>query len=683
MHISDSINSIKGIGDKKAKLYEKLEISTIRDLLFHFPRTYHIYPEIDNNLLDNDGSVAAIPAKIIRKPVTRKTRRMTITVAKAVAFGDELELLWFRMPYISNKLINQNDYIFYGKITKTGPFQWKMEQPEIFTLQEYNKLIGRMLPVYSLTKGLTNNAVSKAVESSFLYLDKDLDFMPRYLLEKYNYENLYDALHTIHFPNTIKELGESRNRLVYDEFMLFFLQMYSSNHNILEPSNSYILPKEEYFNKVKSSLPFSLTDGQSETLKEIMDDFKGEIVTQRLIQGDVGSGKTIVAFLSMLFMVENGYQSAIMAPTEVLAIQHYNSFNEMIEEYNLPFETVLLTGAMTAAEKKKQRAKIKTGGPLFIIGTHALIQDSVEYDNLGLVVTDEQHRFGVKQRKVFSSKGTDPFVLVMSATPIPRTLALILYGDMKVSMIKDVPKTKLPIKNCVIKENSRKSAYQFIMREIENGHQAYIICPLVDASEKTEAENVTDYSDKLSEILPDKVKIGVLHGKMTPAAKTKVMDEFLNKEIDILVSTTVVEVGVNVVNATVIMIENANRFGLAQLHQLRGRVGRGKWQSYCILMDDSKEEASKRLEILNNSNDGFYIANEDLKLRGPGDFYGIRQSGDFRFKIADIYQDANIMKNAAKDAQNIISEDPYMNEDTNVSIKEYIKNIKSDTYDNL
>ena len=405
---------------------------------------------------------------------------------------------------------------------------------------------------------------------------------------------------------------------------------------------------------------------------------------QRLIQGDVGSGKTIIAFLAMADTAHNGCQSAIMAPTEVLARQHYESFQSMCEIFGLDFPMILITGSMTAKQKKLAYQEILDHPDALIIGTHALIQEKVIYQNLALVITDEQHRFGVKQRETFSEKGTKPHILVMSATPIPRTLAIILYGDLDISVVDEVPAKRLPIKNCVVDTRYRPKAYQFIEKEVAAGHQAYVICPLVEESENMEAENVTDYAKRLKEELPDTIEIGLLHGQMKPAQKNDVMERFAANEIQVLVSTTVVEVGVNVPNATVMMIENAEHFGLAQLHQLRGRVGRGDAQSYCIMVNcsDSKE-SQKRLDILNKSNDGFKIASEDLKLRGPGDFFGIRQSGEMQFALADIYQDAYIMQRASEEVADILGNDPDLSQEDHKNLKDYLELFLADQRNKL
>ena len=394
----------------------------------------------------------------------------------------------------------------------------------------------------------------------------------------------------------------------------------------------------------------------------------------RLVQGDVGSGKTIIAFLAMILSCENGYQSALMVPTEVLAKQHYESFMGLLKQQGLDFCTVLLTGSNTAKEKREIYAKIASGEAQIIIGTHALIQEKVIYKNLSLVITDEQHRFGVKQRESLAERGNPPNVLVMSATPIPRTLAIILYGDLDISVIDELPAKRLPIKNCVVDISYRPKAYSFIQKQVQEGRQVYIICPMVEESEGLDAENVLDYTAKIKSVFPSDIQIEYLHGKMKASEKNQIMERFAANKIQILVSTTVVEVGVNVPNAAVVMVENAERFGLAQLHQLRGRVGRGERRSYCIFVQGNKGDAtSKRLEILNKSNDGFYIAGEDLKLRGPGDLFGIRQSGVMEFRIGDIYNDSSILKSASEAASEILSLDPDLTLPQNQLLKEQLQ----------
>ena len=428
---------------------------------------------------------------------------------------------------------------------------------------------------------------------------------------------------------------------------------------------------------------YRLTNAQLRTLEEVLKDLKSGSVMNRLIQGDVGSGKTIIAVLALLAACENGYQGALMVPTEVLARQHFESVTELFEKHGVDKKVILLTGSMTAKEKRIVYEKVVSHEADIIIGTHALIQEKIVYDNLALVITDEQHRFGVAQREMFGNKGQMPHVLVMSATPIPRTLAIILYGDLDISVIDELPANRLPIKNCVVDKSYRPRAYRFIENEVKNGRQAYVICPMVEESEMIDAENVLDYTKILRQNLPG-IRVEYLHGKMKGKEKNKIMEEFAAGEIQVLVSTTVIEVGVNVPNATVMMIENAERFGLAQLHQLRGRVGRGDKQSYCIMVNASgNKEKNRRLDVLNKSNDGFYIASEDLKLRGPGDIFGIRQSGDLEFQLADIYTDAVTLKKVSEDVNRLLEQDENLEQEENQELKKRLDRFLEEKYEKL
>ena len=443
--------------------------------------------------------------------------------------------------------------------------------------------------------------------------------------------------------------------MVFEEFFSFLLVLRKNKELAAKTENHFPMYETADTVRFLEQLPFPLTKAQKKVWGELREDMGSPYAMNRLIQGDVGSGKTILAVLALLMCAANGYQGAMMAPTEVLAVQHFETISGYIEKYGIAFRPVLLTGSMTTKEKREAYAKIASGEANLIIGTHALIQEKVEYSSLALVVTDEQHRFGVRQRETLAAKGSEPHVLVMSATPIPRTLAIILYGDLKVSVIDELPANRLPIKNCVVGTAYRPKAYEFIAKEVAAGRQAYVICPMVEEGESEDLENVVDYTEKLRAVLPPSVQVAYLHGKMRPADKNRIMEEFAAKEIDVLVSTTVIEVGINVPNATVMMVENAERFGLAQLHQLRGRVGRGNAQSYCILMNSSNgKNAKERLNILAGSNDGFYIASEDLKMRGPGDFFGVRQSGLMEFKIADVFSDADMLSIASKEAKEYV-----------------------------
>ena len=679
------LTDLKGIGSKSAKLYEALDICHVGALLYDFPRTYRLYPDpVASRLEEHEGEKTAVSLSLRKGISTKRTRSMDISIGQGTVDGELLELIWFRMPYIRNQVAPGRAYIFYGELKKVRSNAWQLQQPAVYAPQEYERLRRSPQAVYSLTKGLTNKAVAKAVGQLLDDTALTEEYLPSELLNKRKLPGYRYAIRQMHTPDDFDSLKEARDRLVYDEFLKFFLTKGMEQGNGQGAPNRWRFDRDECYQRVLSQLPFSLTAGQKDTLQDIRSDFGGEYVSQRLLQGDVGSGKTILAFLAMLLAVENGYQAAIMAPTEVLARQHEKTFRSYVREFDLPFHVVCITGSVKAAQRRELNRRVAEEAGLFIIGTHALLSENMEYRGLAVVVTDEQHRFGVKQRKTLSDKGMDPHVLVMSATPIPRTLAMILYSDMRISVIKDVPERRLRTKNAVITKEKRKNAFDFIGKEVKAGHQAYIICPLVEASEKTEAENVTEYAATVREYFKGTVSVGLLHGRMTPQEKDRVMAELVDKKIQVLVSTTVVEVGVNIPNATVMMIEDAHRFGLAQLHQLRGRVGRGEWQSYCMFVDGSPNgQQSERLSILAQSNDGFFIANEDLRLRGPGDFYGIRQSGDLDFKLADIYQDADVMRLAANDAQEMLAEDPALATEKYQPVREYLRKMDTVVYTNL
>jgi ATP-dependent DNA helicase RecG len=660
MNETSSITSLKGIGEKTKELFAKMGVYTVGDILLHFPRTYIRYPKMEP--IDEISSLTeenhAIVAQVRTSPVVKSTRRMQLTLLTIGSVGHKMQLIWYRQPYIRNNLKANQYYVFYGKVTiKEG--KYVMEQPVIYEPQAYTQMEDMLFPVYSLTGGVSNNLMIKTIRQALAEKDMLYDYLPTDVREKYALCEYNYAIKQIHFPDSFDTLIEARKRLVFDEFFLFILGMQYQKEQKKRESNAFSFREPEIIEECIEKLPYELTGAQKRALDDVIRDMQSPYVMQRLIQGDVGSGKTIVAFLAMAWTAASGYQSAIMAPTEVLARQHYESYCQMSEQFGLHFPIVLLTGSMTAKEKRLAYQTLDEEKDALVIGTHALIQEKAIYSNLALVITDEQHRFGVRQRETFAEKGRRPHILVMSATPIPRTLAIILYGDLDISVIDEVPARRLPIKNCVVNTGYRPKAYAFIEEQVRAGHQAYIICPLVEGSENMEGENVTDYAGKVKSELPSDIEVSVLHGKMKNDKKNEIMNLFAQNKVQVLVSTTVVEVGVNVPNATVMMIENADRFGLAQLHQLRGRVGRGDAQSYCIMINTSQSKnAKKRLEILNQSNDGFKIASEDLRLRGPGDFFGIRQSGDLAFQLADIYQDAPVLQQASEAVSSILEEDP-------------------------
>lgn len=684
MNDKTPLRELKGVGEKTEKLFQKIGITTAEELLRYYPRTYDIYEEpveIASAEEDKTVSIRATIATGIYINQIRNLQVLTTTVADA---SGRLPVAWFNAPYLRGTLKKGSVFILRGKIIrKKGRPQ--MEHPEIFTPAAYEEIIHSMQPVYGLTKGLSNKMITKLVHQILDTRPLHGEYLPEEIRERYQLADANYAIRTIHFPKNMQELLTARKRLVFDEFLLFVLAIQLLKEKTEEAPNTFPMKPVWTTEEIIEGLPYDLTGAQKNVWHEIERDLSGHKLMSRLVQGDVGSGKTVIAFLAMVLSAENGFQSALMVPTEVLANQHYEGFLRLMEEQNIAScHPVLLTGSTTARQKREIYQKIADGEVNVIIGTHALIQEKVEYKNLGLVITDEQHRFGVRQREALTTRGNPPHVLVMSATPIPRTLAIILYGDLDISIIDELPAKRLPIKNCVVETSYRPKAYSFIEKQVQMGRQAYVICPMVEESEGLEAENVTDYARKLQEILPGEIKVEILHGKMKPKEKNRIMEAFASGEIQVLVSTTVVEVGVNVPNATVMMVENAERFGLAQLHQLRGRVGRGEHQSYCIFIQGNNEEnTSKRLKILNESNDGFYIAGEDLKLRGPGDLFGIRQSGLMEFKIGDIYNDAGILKNASEAAGEILALDFDLILPQHKALKEHLKGYMSEELENL
>ena len=665
------LNNLKGIGEKTEKLFYKAGIEKVNDLLRYYPRYYDVFEEpVLIRDLECDRT-QAIKGTVVREVSVKRVRNLqVVTGYLRDERGDAIKATWFNSPYLKGKLTIGSTFIFRGFV-KENYSNFSIEQPKIFGIAEYNKKKGEMQPVYPLVSGLTNNMVQKAVKQALKLVETE-EFLPEKIRNKYGLEGLQQAIEHIHYPTDKNQLYSARKRLIFDEFFMFIYNIRNLKDKNTEIHNRHILEEPKEVKTLINNLPYELTNAQKRTWEEIKRDISSTKVMNRLIQGDVGSGKTIIAFFALITAALNNGQGAMMAPTEVLARQHYDNLIELIKEHNINVNPVVLVGSMTAKEKREAYKVIESGDADVIIGTHALIQEKVNYNNLTMVVTDEQHRFGVRQREAISEKGEHPHIMVMSATPIPRTLAIIMYGDLDISVIDELPANRLPIANCVVGTDYRPNAYDFMTKQIAKGRQVYVICPTVEYSEVVEGENVIEYAEKLKRIMPVSVNIEFLHGRMKPAEKNEIMDRFANNQIQILVSTTVVEVGVNVPNATVMMVENAERFGLAQLHQLRGRVGRGKYQSYCIFINGSgKKEALERLNILCKSNDGFLIANEDLKLRGPGDFFGVRQSGDFEFRLGDIMNDANILKQASEAVELILNEEVEISDKQRKIIIEY------------
>ena len=678
------LRDLKGVGEKTEKLFQKIGITTTEELLHYYPRNYEAYEEPVAIHNAPEEKIIALRGTIVTGIYMNQARNLQILSATIADESGRLPVTWFNAPYLRSTLKKGSVFIFRGKISrKKGKLQ--MEHPEIFTPAAYEEIVHSLQPVYGLTAGLSNKTITRLIHQVLDTRPLQAEYLPDDIRERYHLADANYAVRTIHFPGNMQELLTARKRLVFDEFLLFVLAIQLLKGKTEEVPNNFPMRPVWDTEELIENLPYSLTGAQENVWHEIERDLGSHKLMSRLVQGDVGSGKTVVAFLSMVLSAKNGFQSALMVPTEVLANQHYEAFNKLIEEQKVTdCKSVLLTGSTTAREKREIYRKIASGEVNVIIGTHALIQEKVVYHNLGLVITDEQHRFGVRQREALTTRGKAPHVLVMSATPIPRTLAIILYGDLDISIIDELPARRLPIKNCVVDTSYRPKAYSFIEKQIREGHQAYVICPMVEESEGMDAENVTDYAVTLRNIFPSDIQVGILHGKMKPKEKNAVMDAFSSGNTQVLVSTTVVEVGVNVPNATVMMVENAERFGLAQLHQLRGRVGRGEFQSYCIFIQGNNEtETSKRLEILNKSNDGFYIAGEDLKLRGPGDLFGIRQSGLMEFKIGDIYNDASVLKVASEAAGEILSLDHDLELPQHSALKSRLKSYMSEDLENL
>ncbi len=677
------LSELKGIGPKTEALFQKLGLREPTDLLWYFPSSYLSFPAPREIGALEEGEVQAVECVLQKDAALFSANgRKTISLSLRDRSGS-LRLTWFNAPFLKNQLKAGSRFVFYGRV---GRYQGQlcMTQPKLYAPEEYTEKTGSFEPVYAQTKGLSNALIRKSVQQALLLLETgrlstDLrgrllqqDFLPAALLEKRALPSMTDTIEKIHFPKTAEDFRLARKRLSYNELLLFSLGMLAGNQKA-EQTSDFVTERKPALEGIMQALPFSLTEGQKTALAEIRGDMASGQVMNRLLQGDVGSGKTVIAMLAMLEMAMNGCQAALMAPTEILAVQHYEKLQALLAANALPYHAVLLTGSLTAAERGKCCRAVETGEAALIVGTHALFQEGVQYKCLGLVITDEQHRFGVRQRKALSEKGGLPHMLGMSATPIPRTLAKLLYADCRVSRLTERPANRLPIKNAVIPAADREKACRFIYRELRAGRQAYVICPMIEGNDTLELENVAETTARLRRIFPSEVRIEGLHGKLKPREKEEIMLRFLRRKIDILVSTTVVEVGVDVPNATVMLVENAERFGLAQLHQLRGRVGRSDLQSYCIFVDAKHSEKSmKRLEILSHSNDGFQIAEEDLRLRGPGDILGVRQSGEFDFSMADIYEDRGLLALAAEDARALLAEDPALSREEHVLLRQQL-----------
>lgn len=656
LELQTDIRYLKGVGESRAALYQKLGIETVEDLLYHIPRRYIDLTRPTPLAAAVPGQKCAVRALLAAKGREQRIRRgLSLFKLTAVDGPVTLHITFFNAKYTVEALREGEEYIFYGSVTG-GFYSRQMDSPQVFRPEE----AGTLLPVYSLTQGLSNKMVSRQVTEALNRVEQLPDPLEGSgLPQQYGLLSYSQALHAVHFPPDWQAIETGRNRMVFDELLclsLCFARMREGRHRLHVPPMR-MQPLTEYYR----ALPYELTGAQQRAIAEAMSDMCSGTPMNRLVQGDVGSGKTAVAAALCYFAHRNGAQSTLMAPTEILAQQHYNSLAPLLG--SLGMQVALLTGSLSPKKKETLKAALAAGEIDLCIGTHALLTDDTAFANLGLVVTDEQHRFGVQQRAALRQKGRDAHVLVMSATPIPRTLAMIVYGDLEISVIDELPAGRRPIRTYLIDSTIRQRAFGYIKKHLDEGYQAYLVCPAVQSEDEDTAaaslKSAVEYAEELAHGAFGDYRVGLLHGKMRPAQKEKVMAEFAAGEIQLLVATTVVEVGVDVPNAVIMMVENAERFGLSQLHQLRGRVGRGQVQSHCILLSDTENpDTLERLRVLCGTNDGFKIAEEDLKQRGPGDFFGERQHGLPEMKIADLAADSRLLQKAREAADALTERDP-------------------------
>ena len=657
--MSKDIRYLKGVGEKRAELFAKKGINTVEDLLYYFPRSHEDRSEMKEIADCKEGETVCVSVTVF-SPVkdVRVRRNLLISTMIVSDTTGALNVVWYNNKYVKGQFFTGDEYILYGKITRN---RGKMEMINpVYEKKGKERFTGKIVPLYPLTEGLTQKIVQSSMELAIKEAGRLEEYIPTEIREQYNIAELNYAMKNIHFPEDFESYNIARERFVFEELLI--LQLALSGHkdeNIQKDGVKFddIMCVREF----TDSLPFPLTNAQKRVLNEILKDTKSGKMMNRLVQGDVGSGKTAVAAAAIYVAVKNGHQAAMMAPTEILAAQHAETLAEFFKDMDI--NVVMLTGSMKVRDKRLAYDMIAAGAADVVVGTHAIIQEAVEFNDLTLVVADEQHRFGVEQRAKLAAKGNNPHMLIMSATPIPRTLALILYGDLDISIIDELPPGRKPVKTYAVGESMRKRIYSFLEKNVRDGMQAYVVCPLIEDTEKSDLQDAEALVQKLQDIFPV-FKVGLMHGRMKPKLKEEIMDEFVRGEIKILVSTTVIEVGVNVPNANMMIIENAERFGLSQLHQLRGRVGRGGEQAYCILMAHGNNEVTKkRMETMTISNDGFYISEQDLKLRGPGDFFGTRQHGLPEMKIANLFEDRDILAVSQLAAKKILDEDPALESD--------------------
>jgi len=653
-YLDSPLKYVKGVGENRAKLFSKLGLFTVGDIIHYFPRDYEDRSVYKPILEASDGESITVKVRFVTE-ITETRPRKNLSIQKAMVTDgvSYMNVTWFNQGYVKQSIDTSREYIFFGTVKRTGS-RVEIHNPVFEEAEQSGNLTGRIVPIYPLTKGITQNMLRKIIRNALNSVsDKIADILPVSFRHQYGLAEAAFSYEQIHFPTSMENMEIARRRLVFEELLLLQLGLFSIKGSNSGQNGIRFSPVD--VSPLLNALPFRLTPAQERVFEEIRADMESERRMNRLIQGDVGSGKTVLAALAMYIAASSGYQSAFMVPTEILAEQHYRTIAPLFEK--LGFRVGLLTGGLRNREKEAIKKEAGEGRLDVLIGTHAVLEDSTMFGNLGLVITDEQHRFGVRQRAKLSRKGENPDLLVMTATPIPRTLALVLYGDLDVSIVDSLPPGRKPIKTYVVDESMRDRVYQFIRKNIAEGRQAYIVCPLVEESEELEVESATGLVEKIRDDALKGLRVGLIHGRMKSAEKDDIMRKFSKGELHVLVSTTVIEVGVNVPNANIMVIENAERFGLAQLHQLRGRVGRGPHQSYCILFNQSRSEISRqRMEIMAKSTDGFVIAEKDLELRGPGDVFGVRQHGLPEFRIANLYRDMAVLKDVQKAASEIISE---------------------------
>ena len=669
--LNKDVKYIKGVGPARVLLLNKLGIFTLKDLITYYPRTYEDRSKPKFICECEDGEEVLIEAIICNNMTNVRLQGKTM---QRVIVRDETgsaTITWFNQTYLKGKFKVGEKYKFFGRVTKKGGKI--MFNSPVFDVEEKTQNTGRIIPIYPLTYNLSQNNIRKIMEVAIKETYGNLEeTLPKYILDEYKLENINDATKHIHFPDEFKDFNIARNRLVFEELLSVQLALLELKNSYMNEEKGIKFSKEAQMSDVINTLPFNLTKAQLRVLEEIDQNMESEKSMNRLLQGDVGSGKTVVAMCAAYKAVKSGYQAAIMAPTAILATQHLENFKNILEKLDIRCE--LLVSGITKKKKEDILERLRNGEIDILIGTHAIIEENVVFKNLGLVVTDEQHRFGVKQRTKIAEKGNNPDVLVMTATPIPRTLALILYGDLDISIIDELPPNRKQIETFAVGKNMTDRVNSFIKKQIDEGRQAYVVCPLVEENEEMDLKSVEKLYETYSKEIFPQYKVEYIHGKMRPKDKDSIMERFKNKEIDILISTTVIEVGVDVPNSNIMVIENAERFGLAALHQLRGRVGRGEYQSYCILKFEGKSEnVRKRMKVMCETNDGFVISEKDLELRGAGDFFGTMQHGLPEFKIANLFEDIETLKMVQSVAIKILSNDPKLEKDDNKLLKELIK----------